>query len=405
MGTAEKKGTGSPYTGLKMSRIAEQVRKEFQKRFSGSPLLVRSPGRVNLIGEHTDYNQGFVLPAAVDKSIYLAVAENNRSLCRFYSLDMDSSVEMPVKSIKKSDKSWANYLLGMVSQLQQAGYDIPGFDCAFSGDIPIGAGLSSSAAIETGLGYALNQLFELDIKNLNLVRLAQKAENDFVGVRCGIMDQFINIFGVKDKVLKIDCRTLEYEYYPFSFPDVRIILYDTGVSHSLASSEYNQRRSQCEEGVRYFQQFHAGIKSLRDVSLEMLKEHRNHMNPVIFRRCRYVVTENLRLESACRNLENKNLPAFGKKMYQTHCGLRDDYQVSCAELDFLVGFTENQPEILGARMMGGGFGGCTINLFQGPVPPEFENRIKTEYEKKFTRELKIYKTRIESGTQVLDERI
>ncbi|MFO7865534.1 MAG: galactokinase [Candidatus Aminicenantes bacterium] len=387
-----------------MSRIAEKVRKEFQKRFSGSPLLVRSPGRVNLIGEHTDYNQGFVLPAAVDKSIYLAVAGNNRSLCRFYSFDMDSSVEMPVKSIKKSDKSWANYLLGMVSQLQQAGYDIPGFDCAFSGDIPIGAGLSSSAAIETGLGYALNQVFELDIKNLNLVRLAQKAENEFVGVRCGIMDQFINIFGVKDKVLKIDCRTLEYEYYPFSFPDVRIILYDTGVSHSLASSEYNQRGSQCEEGVRYFQQFDSDIKSLRDVGLGMLKAHRNQMNPVIFRRCRYVVNENLRLESACRNLENKNLPAFGKKMYQTHYGLRDDYQVSCAELDFLVGFTENQPEILGARMMGGGFGGCTINLFKGPAPPEFENRIKTEYEKKFTRELKIYKTRIESGTYVLEER-
>jgi len=190
--------------------LKEQVYKTFAEKFSASPLLVRSPGRVNLIGEHTDYNQGFVLPAAIDKAIYLALAKNNSALCRIYSMDMDSFVEVPLDSITRSGTSWANYLLGMVIQLQRAGYSLSGFDCVFSGDIPIGAGLSSSAAIEAGLGYAINELFQLNIKALDLVRMAQQAENEFVGVQCGIMDQFINIFGAKDKVLKIDCRTLDF---------------------------------------------------------------------------------------------------------------------------------------------------------------------------------------------------
>ncbi len=381
--------------------LIKQVTAAFKKYFPGSPLLVRSPGRVNLIGEHTDYNQGFVLPAAIDKSIYLAVAKNNSSMCRLHSLDMDSSVEASLNSLTRSGKSWANYLLGMVSQLQHAGYSLSGFDCTFSGDIPIGAGLSSSAAIEAGLGYALNELFQLDINALDLVRMAQKAENEFVGVQCGIMDQFINIFGIKDKALKIDCRTLDYSYYPFAFDDVQIILFDTGVTHSLASSEYNRRRNECEQGVRYFQKFNPQINSLRDVTPALLKDHRNDMDPVIFRRCRYVVNENIRLEAACRDLKKKNLTAFGEKMFQTHIGLRDDFQVSCSELDFLVHFAENQSSIFGARMMGGGFGGCTINLYKDQYSMEFEARIKSEYEKKFTRELKIYKTRIQNGTHIV----
>jgi galactokinase len=381
--------------------LKEQVYKTFAEKFSASPLLVRSPGRVNLIGEHTDYNQGFVLPAAIDKAIYLALAKNNSALCRIYSMDMDSFVEVPLDSITRSGTSWANYLLGMVIQLQRAGYSLSGFDCVFSGDIPIGAGLSSSAAIEAGLGYAINELFQLNIKALDLVRMAQQAENEFVGVQCGIMDQFINIFGAKDKVLKIDCRTLDFSYYPFAFDDVQIVLFDTGVSHSLASSEYNKRRMECDQGVRYFQKFDPEINSLRDVTPELIKNHRNNMDPVIFHRCWYVVHENIRLEAACRDLENKNLEAFGQKMFQTHKGLRDDYQVSCAELDFLVKYSESQLPVLGARMMGGGFGGCTINLYQGEVSQEFETRIKQDYEKKFTRELQIYKTRIQSGTHIV----
>ena len=381
--------------------LFDQVKNAFQQNFPGSPLLVLSPGRVNLIGEHTDYNEGFVLPAAIDKSIYMAVGENNQSLCRLHSLDMDSTVEVPVASIRRSDKSWANYLLGIVVKLQQAGYSVSGFDCTFTGDIPIGAGLSSFAAITAGLGYALNQLFHLDIPALDLVKLAQQAENEFAGVQCGIMDQFINIFGSAEKALKIDCRNLEYTYYPFAFDNIRIILFDTGVSHSLAASEYNHRRRECERGVEYFQKFDPDVKSLRDVTPKLLQEHRNHMDPVIFRRCRYVIEENIRVEGACRDLENKNLEAFGKKMFQTHKGLRDDYQVSCNELDFLVNFAGNQPSILGARMMGGGFGGCTINLYQGPGFPEFVSLIKSEYEKKFIRELKIYKIRIQDGTHTV----
>ena len=383
-----------------MSLIPEIIQKEFQKLFSSSPLLVRSPGRVNFIGEHTDYNQGFVLPAAVDKSIYLGVGKNRSSLCRIHSLDMRDSLEIPLNELQKSRKSWANYLLGMTDQLQQAGYEFSGFDCVFSGDIPIGAGMSSSAAMETGLGYALNYLFDLGIRSLDLVRMAQKAENEFVGVQCGIMDQFVNVFGVKNKALKIDCRSLEYSYHSFSFPDTEIILYDTGVSHALASTEYNRRRSECEQGVRCLQKFDSRIHSLRDVTPELLKSRKNDMDPVVFRRCRYVVQENLRLQSACLDLEKKNLSQFGEKMYQTHFGLRDDYQVSCAELDFLVRFTEDDPRILGSRMMGGGFGGCTINLFQGNST-EFNNKIKHFYGKKFNRGLKVYKIRIENGTQIM----
>jgi galactokinase len=250
--------------------IAHEILKAFASQFGTEPLLVRSPGRINLIGEHTDYNEGYVLPAAIDKEMILAVAQNNTNSCRLYSLDYNERVEVSLDAIRPSATAWANYLLGVVDQLQKAGYPLSGFDCAFGGDIPIGAGLSSSAALECGTAYALSQLFDLRIDRQLLIRYAQKAEHTFAGVQCGIMDQFASVMGKENHALQLDCRSLEYAYFPLELGQYQIILLDTQVKHSLASSEYNTRRLECEQGVAAVQQQHPHVKSLRDVSLPML---------------------------------------------------------------------------------------------------------------------------------------
>jgi len=379
----------------------DTVYEHFTSKFQKTPLMVRSPGRINLIGEHTDYNQGFVLPAAVDKAIIFAVSPNSSNLYRFYSVDMDENTEVPSGDLKKSQLQWANYLLGVIDQINKMGYEVPGFDCVFGGNIPIGAGLSSSAALEAGLAFSLNHIFQWVIEKMDLVKLSQKAENEFAGVRCGIMDQFTNIYGAFKKVIKLDCRSLEYEYYPFDYKEFSIVLYDTRVSHSLASSEYNKRRSQCEEGVHTLQKHNPDIKSLRDVDLEFLETLKNKMNPVIYKRCHYVVSENKRLLSACEDLRRKDLKSFGSKMYQTHQGLKNDYEVSCQELDFLVQKTMEQEAVLGARMMGGGFGGCTINLIRTEALDEFNAQMEKDYFENFNKKLGLYKIKIEKGTHVI----
>ncbi|HZX11553.1 MAG TPA: galactokinase [Acidobacteriota bacterium] len=281
------------------------------------------------------------------------------------------------------------------------GYKVPGFDCVFGGNIPIGAGLSSSAALEAGLAFSLNHLFQWGIQKLELVKLSQRAENEFVGVRCGIMDQFTNIYGLPKKVIKLDCRSLDYEYVPFDFKGNRIVLYDTRVSHSLASSEYNKRRNQCEQGVQYLQQDRSGIKSLRDVNLKFLESVKDQMDSTLYKRCHYVVAENDRLLTACEDLKRNDLESFGKKMYQTHQGLKNEYEVSCQELDYLVQITADQEAFLGARMMGGGFGGCTINLIKQEAVDPFNEQIEKLYLKKFNKKLGIYQIKIEKGTHVI----
>lgn len=379
------------------NKIADAFRNLYQKE----PFLVRSPGRVNLIGEHTDYNHGFVLPAAIDKAIYFAVAPSASKSCRLFAVDMDDGYDFQIDSFERTDKGWPNYLLGVIDQFQKAGYELNGFDCAFGGDIPIGAGLSSSAAIEAGLAFIFNELFDLNVEKLDLVKMAQKAENEFVGVRCGIMDQFVNIFGAENKVLKLDCRSLEFEHYPFEFDDIDVVLLDTQVSHSLASSEYNIRRRQCETGVQQIQKSHPEVNSLRDITIEMLQEHKLHLDPIIYKRCDYVIRENDRLLAGCADLQRGDLIAFGQKMYETHAGLRDDYEVSCPELDFLVDLTLDEEGVLGARMMGGGFGGCIINLVQQSALKEFTEKARLAYKSEMGRDLKIYITHIEAGTSII----
>lgn len=255
--------------------------------------------------------------------------------------------------------------------------------------------------LEAGLAFALNEMFQLGLDRLELVKLAQKAENEFVGVQCGIMDQFINIFGKAGKVLKLDCRSLGYEYFPFERSDLAIVLCDTQVHRQLANSEYNVRRQQCEEGVRVLQRHTGGVRSLRDISLAMLEAHRTELTPLVYRRCRYVLEENQRLEQACRDLLNNDYHAFGQQMFGSHRGLSDDYQVSCRGLDVLVDTAASIPGVLGARMMGAGFGGCTINLVAASCLEEFQARVREGYEKALARTIQIYISRIEGGTEII----
>lgn len=381
--------------------LALQVREKFQTIFSHSkPLVVRSPGRVNLIGEHTDYNNGFVLPAAINKAIYMAVTRRNDDELHIVSLDLDRSYRAHITKIEPSSLHWPDYILGVIQQLQALGHAIGGFNCVFGGDIPLGAGMSSSAALECATAFALNELFGLQLDPLTMVKLSQKAENVFVGVQCGIMDQFASMFGRKNHVIRLDCQSLDYKYVPFNTDGIRIVLMDTNVKHSLASTEYNTRRKQCEAGVRLVRAHHPGVQSLRDVSLEMLKEFVAPVDALVNQRCEYVVEENARLLAATDDLQKGDIAAFGRKMFASHEGLSRKYEVSCPELDFLVEQVKDHPGVIGARMMGGGFGGCTINLVKEEAIDELIARTAPLYQEAMNLELKVYIGQIENGTSL-----
>jgi len=384
-----------------MHDLIQQISDKFRARFGAAPLLVMSPGRVNLIGEHTDYNEGFVLPAATDKAVVFAVAPRQDTLCHFVSHDYGQEFRCDLHELRRSPLRWPDYLQGVIDQFVRNGYPVRGIQCVFGGNVPIGAGMSSSAAIEGGLAFALNEMFRLKIDSLTLVKLALKAENEFVGVRCGIMDQFINIHGREKKVLKLDCRSLTYEYFPFERPDLRIVVCDTLVRRELASSEYNVRRRQCEEGVGVLKKYAPGIRSLRDVGFCLLEEHRAELDPVIYRRCDYVIRENIRVEEACRDLLTGDFKSFGERMRASHAGLRDGYEVSSPELDTLVEAAAKVEGVLGARMMGAGFGGCTISLVEEGAVPEFRERVSRDYQAAFGRTPNIYVIKIEAGTHVI----
>jgi galactokinase len=377
------------------------IEKIFRDIFKEEPVVVRSPGRLNLIGEHTDYNMGFVLPAAIDKAIYFAITPRCDNYCKLFTVDLNDSHEFTTDKLIRSGKGWPNYLIGVVDQLIKSGYNIKGFNCVFGGDIPIGAGLSSSAAIEAGLIFALNHIFDLGIDKLSLVKMAQKSENEFVGVNCGIMDQYINIFGEPGNALRIDCRSLENELVPFDYKNISVVLFNTNVSHSLASSEYNKRRKECNTGVEIIQKGYPDVHSLRDVSTGMLDEFKLKLDPVIFKRCKYIVGENERLLKACEALKMHDLETFGEYLYKTHEGLSSDYEVSCKELDYLVELTKDQPAVYGARMMGGGFGGCTINLIETEEVGNISNKITQMYNQKFNLSATTIVTKIGGGTRII----
>lgn len=374
----------------------------FKDRFQQEPLLVRSPGRINLIGEHTDYNGGFVLPAATDKAVYIALGRSNDGKCHWYAADFQDEFTTTLDVLEHSPKNWPNYLMGVIQQLQMMGHQIPAFNCVISGDVPAGAGMSSSAALECATGWGLSQLFDLKIERLDLVRLAQRAENQFVGLQCGIMDMFASTFGKQHQVIRLDCRSLEYEYFPLELGDYQVVLFDTGVKHSLASSEYNNRRKECEAGVKLLQQHEPHVESLRDVTEEMLLKYQRQFDPVVFVRCMYVVQENNRLLAGCEDLKRGDIDSFGQRMYGSHNGLRDMYEVSCTELDYLVSFMKTEKNVLGARMMGGGFGGCTINIIKRTAVDELFERLSKAYQIAMKHELKMYKVLIEDGTSQIN---
>lgn len=388
-----------------MNTLLTKIQDSYYRYFTGEPVLVHSPGRVNLIGEHTDYNKGFVLPAAIDKVIFLAMSRNNLGLIRLHSVDMEPDYfETPVAdTYKKTGVDWADYIIGVADQLQKAGHDVGGFDCAFGGNIPIGAGLSSSAALEGGVVFGLSHLFDFDLSLLEMTKTAMRAENKFVGVQCGIMDQFASLHGKRGKAIKLDCRSLEYELYPFKWDHIRVLLCDSQVRRALAGSEYNVRRQQCEQGVDLISQTDPLVRSLRDVSFEQLDSHKEQMDEVVYRRCRYVLDENKRVADACTHLLDGDLTGFGQKMYRSHYGLRDDYEVSCRELDILVDATEQLDGVLGARMMGGGFGGCTINLVSMDKLDETVEQIRSYYLEKTGKEPGFHVVKIGEGTHLLTE--
>lgn len=381
--------------------LAFRVKEKFQEAFGGRDLLtVRSPGRVNLIGEHTDYNQGFVLPAAINKAIYMTVSRRGDDEIHIISLDLERTFIGSVMRLEQSGMHWPDYILGVVQQLQTLGRTVGGFNCVFGGDIPLGAGMSSSAALECATAFALNELFGLGLDPMTMVKLSQKAENVFVGMQCGIMDQFASMFGRKDHVIRLDCQSLEYSYFPFKTEGIRIVLLDSNVKHSLVATEYNTRRQQCEAGVRLVQQHHPEVRSMRDVTLDQLQTYVAPVDGLIYRRCSYVVEENARLQSATADLLRGDIAAFGQELYGSHEGLSKKYEVSCPELDFLVGQVRGQDGVIGARMMGGGFGGCTINLMEEGAIEGLVERITPLYRKAMNKELKVYIGQIENGTSL-----
>ncbi len=382
--------------------MEREIKEKFVELFKSEPILIGAPGRINLIGEHTDYNNGFVLPAAIDKKIVFAISISDGEKHNFYAYDLEESIEVPINNIKKVEKQWANYLLGVLAQFKSAGKEVGSVNCVFGGDIPLGAGLSSSAALETGFAFALNNLFNTQLQTIEMVKMAQMAEHEYAGVKCGIMDQFASMFGKKNQVIQLDCQSLEYHYFPLELDNYEVILCDTQVKHSLASSEYNTRREECEEGVGILNKHYNKVKSLRDINIQQLKEHKSEFRPVVYNRCKYVVEENQRLLDACNELSNKNVKAFGDLMFQTHDGLKNEYEVSCVELDVLVQIARESEDVVGARMMGGGFGGCTINIIEKDGVETFIKKATDTYAEKAGKELKVYRVSIENGTSILN---
>ncbi|MCU0358752.1 MAG: galactokinase [Cyclobacteriaceae bacterium] len=387
-----------------MENLVGLLRSEFQERFQQQPLVVRSPGRINIIGEHTDYNEGFVLPAAIDKAAYMAIALRDDDEICLQAVDFNDSFSIRISDLRPvTNASWPNYILGSAAQFVNRGIPLKGFNALLVSDVPIGAGMSSSAAVECATVFALNEVLQAKLDKLTMVRMAQKAEHEYAGVLCGIMDQFASMMGKRDHVIKLDCRSLAYEYVPFKLDGVKVVLFNTNVKHSLASTAYNTRCMECETAVNWVQEHVPDVHALRDVSEEMLNQYVLPRNKLIDQRSRFVVQEINRLLSGCADLQQGNLRALGKKMYETHTGLSNLYEVSCEELDWLVDQVRRNNAVIGARMMGGGFGGCTINLVKEEAIDELYDSLKPAYESIFRLPLTMYQVAIGNGTEVISQ--
>ncbi|MEY4273315.1 MAG: hypothetical protein RL638_263 [Bacteroidota bacterium] len=372
----------------------------FYQKFQGKPLIVRSPGRINIIGEHVDYNGGYVLPAAIDKYIYVAIDKRNDGIVGLYSVNFDVKIEVALDSLKPTN-DFSTYVFGVIDQIIKRGFSISGINIVICGDVPVGAGLSSSAALESAVAFAINEVFQLGISKLELVSIAQSAESTFAGVNCGVMDMFASIFGKKDFAIKLDCDSLQYEYMPLELHGYSFVLFNTNVKHSLASSAYNVRRRQCETGINRIKQFFPDVKTFKDLTESQLIEHVLPFDKEIFNRCLYVVKEIQRLNEACNFLANGDLHALGQHLYATHEGLSKEYEVSCFELDFLIDEVKKNPNVLGARMMGGGFGGCTINIIRNEGIASLIDNVKINYLNATGLHLEVIKVETVNGTEIV----
>ncbi|KFF07332.1 galactokinase [Flavobacterium reichenbachii] len=374
----------------------------FEKSFGSVPQkVVLSPGRINIIGEHIDYNDGYVLPAAIDKIICFAFEKNDSKKSKIIAIDLNEEFEIDLtQEVKLSKVVWTNYIRGVIKQLQDNGFSFEGFNCVFSSNIPVGSGLSSSAALECGMIYGIKELFNLDIQKLDISLLGQKAEH-WVGINCGIMDQFSSVHGLENKVIKLDCNTLEYEYHNADFKDYSLILMDSNVKHSLFTSEYNTRRIECEEGLAIIKAEFPEIKSFRDCSEEQVLNLKNKMSEKVFSRVHFVVKEINRVVKACEALDQGNIEVLGQLLFETHYGLSQEYEVSCEELDMLVNTAKDDDAIIGSRLMGGGFGGCTINLIKKGHENDIKSKFSNLYLDTFGIELKFYDVKISNGTTLL----
>lgn len=378
--------------------------RQFQEHFHTLPeFLVSAPGRINLIGEHTDYNNGFVLPAAIDKQTWLAIGARSDQEIHLVAADLGETWNGHLDRLGAAQHNWPDYLVGVVLELKGRGLKLGGFNVAISSSIPVGAGLSSSAALENAMVFALNQLYDLQLPKLEMVRISQAAENEYVGVKCGIMDQFASMFGKKGHAILLDCRSLKFEYVPLDLHQHAIVLMDTRVKHSLASGEYNIRREQCEMGVKALRKVYPQVQSLRDANRAMIEYTLRDMVPeLVYLRCKYVVEENLRLQVGSEALRRNDLVSFGKKMFASHTGLSKLYDVSCPELDFLVELAREEHAIVGSRMMGGGFGGCTINIVRKAYINEVVDRMGKAFFEKFGQEPQAHVCNISDGTRVVE---
>lgn len=382
--------------------MEQKIRNKFQELFNCEGSVYASPGRINLIGEHTDYNGGFVFPGAIDKGMIAEIKLNGTDKVRAFSVDLNDYAEFGLNEEDAPKASWARYIFGVCREIIKRGGKISGFDTVFAGDVPLGAGMSSSAALESTYAFALNDLFSLNIDKFELAKIGQSTEHNYVGVNCGIMDQFASVFGKAGSLIRLDCRSLEYKYFPFN-PEAagyKLVLLDSVVKHELASSAYNKRRQSCEHVVAAIKKRHPKVEFLRDATMEMLAEVKAEVSEEDYMRAEYVIEEVQRVLDVCDALEKGDYETVGEKMYGTHYGMSKLYEVSCEELDFLNDIAK-ECGVTGSRVMGGGFGGCTINLVKNDKYDAFIEKAFSAYKEKFGHEPKLYNVVISNGARKL----
>ena len=378
-------------------KMKERIDAEFKARFGEGGIFYASAGRINLIGEHTDYNDGFVFPGAIDKVIMAEIRPNDTGKLRVFSMDIGQYVEFGLREEEAPEESWARYIFGVCREICKRGGSVGGFDAVFAGNVPLGAGLSSSAALESCFAFALNDIFNGNkIDKFELARIGQSTEHNYCGVNCGIMDQFASVFGRKGNLLRLDCRSMEYEYFPFSPEGYSLVLVDSRVKHELADSPYNRRRASCERVAKAL-----GLSSLRDADMEALDGIKSEISAEDYFRAKFVIEEKQRVMDVCEALVRGDYVTVGAKMYETHRGLSKDYEVSCEELDFLND-EARRIGVTGSRIMGGGFGGCTINLVQDAIHDRFIGEITTSFLDKYGHEPRIYDVVISDGARKID---